>query len=79
MDVCKCIRPLQHGGTLKSRRAAKSSRVIGGRGIEVGGPWPPPGFSPSKLGWNRANRTVTCMVLKDKANNRHKNSSLYPR
>ncbi|GFY14009.1 hypothetical protein TNCV_1296701 [Trichonephila clavipes] len=22
---------------------------------EVGGPWPPPVFSPSKLGWNRAN------------------------
>ncbi|GFW68000.1 uncharacterized protein TNCV_1617611 [Trichonephila clavipes] len=23
MDVCKCIVPLQHGGTLNSRRAAR--------------------------------------------------------
>ncbi|GFX78531.1 hypothetical protein TNCV_29711 [Trichonephila clavipes] len=28
----------------------KSSRVVGGRRREVGGPWPPLGSSPSKLG-----------------------------
>ncbi|GFX89214.1 uncharacterized protein TNCV_1339131 [Trichonephila clavipes] len=33
MDVCKCIVPLRHGGTLNSRRAA-SPRVVGGRGRE---------------------------------------------
>ncbi|GFX23893.1 hypothetical protein TNCV_2729981 [Trichonephila clavipes] len=35
MDVCKCIVPLWHGGTLNSRRVA--SRVVGGSGRVVGG------------------------------------------
>ncbi|GFT29656.1 hypothetical protein TNCV_4890841 [Trichonephila clavipes] len=46
MDVYKCIVPLRHGGTLNSRRDA--SREVGGREIEVGDSWPPPGFSPTK-------------------------------
>ncbi|GFV97031.1 hypothetical protein TNCV_3526171 [Trichonephila clavipes] len=46
MDVCKCIVPSRHGG-------CKSSREVGGRGREVGGPCPP-GCSPSRLGWNQA-------------------------
>ncbi|GFT98399.1 hypothetical protein TNCV_3617531 [Trichonephila clavipes] len=66
---CLCGR----GGTLNSRRA--TSRVVGGRGKEVEGTWPPPGFSPSKLGGTEQNRTVTCMVLKAKANGRCKDSS----
>ncbi|GFW30494.1 hypothetical protein TNCV_454321 [Trichonephila clavipes] len=37
--------PFRHMGTLNSRRALSPL---------VRGPWPPPGFSPSKLGWNRA-------------------------
>ncbi|GFT71204.1 hypothetical protein TNCV_3002041 [Trichonephila clavipes] len=40
--------PLRHGGTLNSRRAANPLVWL------VEGPWTPPGFSPSKLGWNRA-------------------------
>ncbi|GFV86137.1 hypothetical protein TNCV_671341 [Trichonephila clavipes] len=35
MAVCKCIVPLQHGGTLNNRRAARSSRKVGGRGREL--------------------------------------------
>ncbi|GFX99052.1 hypothetical protein TNCV_4810001 [Trichonephila clavipes] len=31
MDVCQCIVPARHGGTLNGRRAAKSSREVGGR------------------------------------------------
>ncbi|GFW75608.1 hypothetical protein TNCV_4427911 [Trichonephila clavipes] len=45
MDVCKCIMPLRHGGTLNSRRAASPlvwlvERERGGR------PWPPQDFLP---------------------------------
>ncbi|GFU76022.1 uncharacterized protein TNCV_1540001 [Trichonephila clavipes] len=52
MDVCKCIVPSQHGGTLNSRRAASPlvRLVEGGERWEA--PDPPPGCSPSKLGWN---------------------------
>ncbi|GFT33971.1 hypothetical protein TNCV_4384321 [Trichonephila clavipes] len=45
----------KHAGTLNTRRAASPLAVVGGREREVGGPWPPPGFSPSNLGWNREN------------------------
>ncbi|GFW90384.1 hypothetical protein TNCV_3509321 [Trichonephila clavipes] len=47
MDVCKCIVPSQHGGTLNSHRAASPLVRL------VGGPWSPPGCS-SKLGWKGA-------------------------
>ncbi|GFX69571.1 hypothetical protein TNCV_1769401 [Trichonephila clavipes] len=63
-----------YGGTLNSRRAASPVVWLVEGGREVGGPCPPPGFSPSKLGGTEQNRTVTSM-LKAKANDRRKNSS----
>ncbi|GFX25095.1 uncharacterized protein TNCV_2752701 [Trichonephila clavipes] len=51
-----------------SRR--KFSRVVGGRGREVGGPWPPRGVLPQNWGGNEPNRTVICMVLKVTDNDR---------
>ncbi|GFV91416.1 HTH_Tnp_Tc3_2 domain-containing protein [Trichonephila clavipes] len=52
-----------------------SSRLVGVRGREVGGPWLPPGFSSLNWGGTEQNPTVTCMVLKAKANDRRKNSN----
>ncbi|GFX07608.1 hypothetical protein TNCV_4158781 [Trichonephila clavipes] len=45
MDVCKCIIPERHGGTLNSRQAA--SPLV--RLVEKKERW-----KASKLGWNRA-------------------------
>ncbi|GFX38630.1 hypothetical protein TNCV_3476201 [Trichonephila clavipes] len=54
---------LWHGGTLHSRRAARFlvRLVAGDERWEAPNP-------PSKLGWNKLNRTVTCMVLEATAN-----------
>ncbi|GFU17026.1 uncharacterized protein TNCV_2479761 [Trichonephila clavipes] len=75
MDVCKCIVPLRHGNNLNSRRAA-SPLVWLVNGEEK---WEAPdhsqGFLPLNWGGTKQNRTVTCMVLKAKANDRRKNSS----
>ncbi|GFX07659.1 uncharacterized protein TNCV_4159281 [Trichonephila clavipes] len=46
MNVCKCIVPLRHGGTLNSRRAASPLVWLMKGEREVGDPWPPTGFSP---------------------------------
>ncbi|GFW87218.1 uncharacterized protein TNCV_5125701 [Trichonephila clavipes] len=76
MDVCKCIVTLRYGGTLNSRRAA-SPRVRLEEGEER---WKAPGqpqrFLPLNWGGTEQNRTVTCMVLKAKANDRRKNLAL---
>ncbi|GFV15431.1 uncharacterized protein TNCV_4834571 [Trichonephila clavipes] len=68
MDVCKCIVPLQHGGTLTSRRA--TSPLL--RLMEGDEMWEAPGnsqgFLPQNWGGTERNHTVTCMVLKAKAN-----------
>ncbi|GFV50017.1 hypothetical protein TNCV_2372601 [Trichonephila clavipes] len=53
--VCKCIVPLRHGGTLNSRRAASPFVLLVAGDERWDAPDPPPGCSPSKLGWNRAN------------------------
>ncbi|GFX20443.1 hypothetical protein TNCV_3488011 [Trichonephila clavipes] len=54
MDVCKCIVPSQHGGTLNSHRVESPlvRLVTGNDRWEA--PDPPPGCPPTKLGWNRA-------------------------
>ncbi|GFW96022.1 hypothetical protein TNCV_957371 [Trichonephila clavipes] len=54
MDVCKCIVPSRHGGTLNSHPAESPllRLVIGEERWEA--PDSPPGNSTSKLGWNRA-------------------------
>ncbi|GFS48284.1 hypothetical protein TNCV_2296661 [Trichonephila clavipes] len=48
VDVSLCIVPSRHGDTLNSCRASSSLMRL------VGGPDPPPGCSPSNLGWNQA-------------------------
>ncbi|GFU95928.1 uncharacterized protein TNCV_252791 [Trichonephila clavipes] len=70
MDVCKCIVPLRHGGTLNSRRAA--SPLVGlVEGKERWGPLTTPrDFLPLNWGGTEQKRTVACMVLK--ANDRRK-------
>ncbi|GFV42299.1 uncharacterized protein TNCV_3165301 [Trichonephila clavipes] len=75
MDVRKCIVSLRHGGTLNSRRAASPLVVL----VEGEERWEAPGHPQGilPLNWDvtEQNRTATCMVLKDKANDRRKNSS----
>ncbi|GFV53022.1 HTH_Tnp_Tc3_2 domain-containing protein [Trichonephila clavipes] len=61
MDICKCIVPLRHGDTLNRRRAA-SPVVWLVEGDQ--------GFLPLNWGGTEQKRTVTCMVLKAKANDR---------
>ncbi|GFU96429.1 histone-lysine N-methyltransferase SETMAR [Trichonephila clavipes] len=62
--------PLRHWGTLNSRRAASTLVwLVEGRCL------PPQGFLPLNRGGTEQNGTVTCMVLKAKANGRRKNSS----
>ncbi|GFT08594.1 uncharacterized protein TNCV_661701 [Trichonephila clavipes] len=75
MDVCKCIVPLRHGGTLNSRRAASPLvwLVEGEERWEA--PDDPQGFLPLNWGGTEQNRLVTCVVLKAKDNDRLKNSS----
>ncbi|GFU42799.1 uncharacterized protein TNCV_3139841 [Trichonephila clavipes] len=68
MDVCKCIVPLRQGDTLNSRRAARPHvrLVEGEERWETSGH--PQGFLPLNWGGTEQNRTVTCVVLKTKAN-----------
>ncbi|GFT17886.1 uncharacterized protein TNCV_4910591 [Trichonephila clavipes] len=71
MDVCKCIAPLRHVGTLNKHRLVPqvlSFVLFGGRGREVGGHLP----LPQNWGGMEKNRTVTCMVLKAKPKDRRK-------
>ncbi|GFS94844.1 uncharacterized protein TNCV_4457111 [Trichonephila clavipes] len=73
MDVCKCIVSSWRGGTLNSRRVA--SPLV--RLVEEEEMWEtsdhPQGVLPQNWGGPEQNRTVTCMVLKAKANDRRKN------
>ncbi|GFV42989.1 uncharacterized protein TNCV_2661841 [Trichonephila clavipes] len=67
--------PLRHGGTLNSRRAANPLMWLV-EGEERGKTSAhPQGFLPLDLDGTEQNRTVTCMVLKAKANERRKSSS----
>ncbi|GFY26634.1 uncharacterized protein TNCV_2879621 [Trichonephila clavipes] len=70
MDVCNCIVPERHGGTLNSRRAA--SPLV--RLVEREERWEASDHPQSvlPLNWGRIepNRTVTLMVLKATANDR---------
>ncbi|GFW45519.1 uncharacterized protein TNCV_3244591 [Trichonephila clavipes] len=76
MGACKCIVPSRHGGTLNSRLAASPLvRLVGGEER-----WETPdhsqGVLPQNWGGTEKNRTVTCMVLKAKANDRRKTLAL---
>ncbi|GFW10624.1 uncharacterized protein TNCV_4917431 [Trichonephila clavipes] len=70
MDVCKCIVPSQHGGTLNSRRVA--SPLV--RLVEREDRWEtsdqPQSVLPLNWGGTEPSRTFTCMVLKATDNDR---------
>ncbi|GFU53232.1 uncharacterized protein TNCV_2952731 [Trichonephila clavipes] len=70
MEVCKCIVPSRHGGTLNSCRAA--SPLV--RLVEGEERWEvfdhPQSVLPLNWGGTELNRTITCMVLKATANDR---------
>ncbi|PRD27058.1 UNVERIFIED_CONTAM: hypothetical protein NCL1_36380 [Trichonephila clavipes] len=70
MDVCKCIVPAWHGGTLNSRRAASPLvRLVEGKErLEASDH--PQSVLPLNWGGTEPNRTVTCMVLKATDNDR---------
>ncbi|GFX68423.1 uncharacterized protein TNCV_3998551 [Trichonephila clavipes] len=71
MDVCKRIVPAQHGGTLNSHQA--TSTLV--RLVEGEERWKAPvhlqGVLPQNWDGIEPNCTVTCMVLKAMANDRH--------
>ncbi|GFW29701.1 hypothetical protein TNCV_3935681 [Trichonephila clavipes] len=70
------------GSTLKSdtsfrvMQCRKSSREVDEREREMGGPDYPQGVLPQNWGRTKQTHTVTCMVLKAKANGRRKNPAL---
>ncbi|GFV33558.1 uncharacterized protein TNCV_4566731 [Trichonephila clavipes] len=70
MDVCKCIVPSRHGGSLISRRAASPLVWL----VEGEERWEasdhPPGVLLQNCGGNQPNSTVTYMALKATANDR---------
>ncbi|GFX83992.1 uncharacterized protein TNCV_4858001 [Trichonephila clavipes] len=55
-------------GHFKWPSSRKSSREVGGRGREVGGPDHPQGVLPLNWGETELNRSVTCMALKATGN-----------
>ncbi|GFX97635.1 uncharacterized protein TNCV_2841951 [Trichonephila clavipes] len=70
MDVCKCIVPAWHGGTLNSRRAASPLvRLVEGE-ERWEAPDHPQGVLPQNWGETELNRSVTCLVLNATANDR---------
>ncbi|GFV73926.1 uncharacterized protein TNCV_2641901 [Trichonephila clavipes] len=74
MDACKCILPLRHGGTLNNEESSPLVRLVEGKERwEV--PGHPQGFFRLNWGGTEKNRTVACIVLKAKFNDRRKSSS----
>ncbi|GFS72748.1 cullin-4A [Trichonephila clavipes] len=70
MDVCKCVVPSRHGGTLKSCRAARLLVRL----LEEKERWEAPYHTQGALSQNwgetKINCFVTCIVLKPTANDR---------
>ncbi|GFX39048.1 cullin-4A [Trichonephila clavipes] len=64
MDVCKCIVPSWHGSTLNSRRAASPLVRLMEEMWEA--PDYPQGVLPLYWSETELNRSVTCMVFKDR-------------
>ncbi|GFW62298.1 uncharacterized protein TNCV_913101 [Trichonephila clavipes] len=65
MDLCKCIVPSRHEGTLNSRRAASPLERLA-EGEEW---WEAPDH-PQDWGETQLDHSVTCMMLKATANDR---------
>ncbi|GFW62282.1 uncharacterized protein TNCV_912941 [Trichonephila clavipes] len=76
MDVCKCIVHLRHGGTLNRRRAASNLKWL----VEGEERWEAPyhtkGVLPQNWDGTEQNCTITCIVLRAKANDRRTNLAL---
>ncbi|GFU43124.1 uncharacterized protein TNCV_947421 [Trichonephila clavipes] len=75
MDVCKCLVPSRQGDALNSRQAV--SRLV--KLVEEKERWEAldhPQGPPQNWGENEKNRTVTCVILKVKANDKRKNLTL---
>ncbi|GFW15078.1 uncharacterized protein TNCV_172251 [Trichonephila clavipes] len=63
MDVCKCVVPFRHGGTLNSCRAASPLvRLVEGEERREAPD------HPQNWGGTELNYTATCMMLKATAN-----------
>ncbi|GFS89200.1 transposable element Tcb1 transposase [Trichonephila clavipes] len=73
MDVCKCIVPLRHEGTLNIQAPSPLVWLV-----EEEERWEAPGchqvFLPLNWGGAEQNSTFTCMMIKAKANDRCKSS-----
>ncbi|GFV05838.1 uncharacterized protein TNCV_5035771 [Trichonephila clavipes] len=76
MDVCKCIEPLRHGGTLHNRRDASPLVWLVEGETRWEAPDPRQGVLPQNWGATELNSTVTCMVLKATADDRRTCSPL---
>ncbi|GFY09154.1 uncharacterized protein TNCV_4663451 [Trichonephila clavipes] len=64
MNVCKCIVPSRHGGTLNSHRAASPLVRLVEEEERWEAPDHPQGVLPQNSGETELNRSVTCMTLK---------------
>ncbi|PRD23882.1 UNVERIFIED_CONTAM: hypothetical protein NCL1_45210 [Trichonephila clavipes] len=70
MDVCKCLVPSRHGGTLNSCRATSPLVRLVAEKKRWEAPDHPQSVLPQNWGETEINRSVTCMVLKATANDR---------
>ncbi|GFV65164.1 uncharacterized protein TNCV_2701061 [Trichonephila clavipes] len=70
MDVCNCIVPLRHGGTLNSRQATSPLEWLVEGEDRCEASEHPQSKLPLNWGGTEPNRTVTRMVLKATANDR---------
>ncbi|PRD26335.1 UNVERIFIED_CONTAM: Cullin-4A [Trichonephila clavipes] len=68
LNVCKCLMPSRHGGTLNSLGAASPLVRLGEKRWEA--PDHPQGVLPQNWSETELNCSVTCMVLKATANGR---------
>ncbi|GFV94325.1 uncharacterized protein TNCV_2267791 [Trichonephila clavipes] len=70
MDVCKCIVPSWHGGTLNSCQTTSPLIRMVGEEERCEIPDHPQDGLPQNWGKTMLNRSVTCMILKAAANGR---------
>ncbi|GFX48692.1 hypothetical protein TNCV_407991 [Trichonephila clavipes] len=74
MDACKCT-SMWHGSTLNIRQAASLlKRLVEGEERWTAPEAPPPSVLPQNWIGTKPKRTVTCMVLKAVADDRHTTS-----
>ncbi|GFY32235.1 cullin-4A [Trichonephila clavipes] len=76
MNVCNCIVPSRHGGTLNSRRAASPLVRLAEKEEMLDAPDHSQNVFHQTCGGTELNCTVTCMLFKAKAKDRRKNLAL---